>query len=250
MTGLVKTNGLSPKPNSESMLQVPKPTINRRLAFAGLLSPLVAGIYPTNAFENGIPDMEKYKNKPKHPGTKPELGLRDNGKLAMCDDGLNCFSTSGDESHLLELWRPKSGSSTMKDLLETIRAYPPGQARVDRGGFSIITSKSDYLYVQFESMKHGFIDDVEFAITDGKGVQVRSSSRIGSLDLGVNAKRLNWISADLRTKGWTVPVITKDDYPDYFNTLVFTFDDYIRSVLYPDYCPIPSQPLDCKEPQQ
>lgn len=253
MTGLLKTNGLSPstqtKPNRDSML-LAKPVVNRRLAIAGLLSPLIADLRPTYAFENGIPDMENYKNKPKHPGTQPKLGLGDNGKLAMCDDGLNCFSTSGDEYHLLELWMPKSGSNAMKDLLETIRAYPPGQARVDKGGFSIITSKSDYLYVQFESMKHGFIDDVEFAITGGKGVQVRSSSRIGSLDLGVNAKRLNWISADLRAKGWTAPAITKEDYPDYFNTLVFTFDDYIRSVLYPDYCPVPSQPLDCKEPQQ
>ena len=120
---------------------------------------------------------------------------------------------------------------------------------VDRGGFSIVTNTADYLYVQFESMKHGFIDDVEFAVTQsGKEVQVRSSSRIGNLDLGVNAKRLNWISADLRAKGWTAPAITKEDYPDYYNTLVFTFDDYIRSVLSPLDCPVPSQPLTCKDP--
>ena len=49
--------------------------------------------------------------------------------------------------------------------------------------------------------------DVEFAVKDGE-VQVRSSSRLGFLDLDVNAKRLNWISADLRAKGWTAPAIT------------------------------------------
>lgn len=250
---LWQSNGLSPsqptRPNVESIL-LPTPIVNRRLAVVGLLSPILVEVHPAIAFDNGISDMELYKNKPKHPGTRPELGLQSNGKLAMCDDGLNCFSTSGDETHLLDLWKPKAGSNAMIDLLGTIKAYPPGQARVDKGGFSIVTSKADYLYVQFASMKHGFIDDVEFAMTANNEVQVRSSSRLGNLDLGVNAKRLNWISADLREKGWTAPAITKDDYPDYFNTLVFTFDDYIRSVLYPDYCPVPSQPLDCKEPSR
>ena len=126
----------------------------------------------------------------------------------------------------------------MGELLEVIKAYPPGQANVDKGGFSIIASRADYLYLQFESLKMGFVDDVEFAIGDGE-VQVRSSSRLGFLDLGVNAKRLNWISAELRSKGWTAPAITRVDYPDYFAMLPFSFDDYIRSVL---------SPLDCVSP--
>jgi uncharacterized protein (DUF1499 family) len=244
------------------------PIVTRRLAVAGLLlSPFViAALHPAAvaAFDNGIPDMEMYKNKTKNPGIQPSsLGLQSNGKLAICNDGLNCFSTSGDEAHMLELWKPpqqkaadSNGNSNaiMGDLLETIKAYPPGQNRVDRGGFKIVTTSADYLYVQFESMKHGFIDDVEFSVTQTQSgnnkevVQVRSSSRIGNLDLGVNAKRLNWISAELRAKGWTAPEITKEDYPDYYNTLVFTFDDYIRSVLSPLDCPVPSQPITCNDP--
>jgi len=134
--------------------------------------------------------------------------------------------------------------------VETIRAYPPGQGRIDKGGFKVITATDTYLYVQFESLKLGFIDDVEFAITSTdttNSVQVRSSSRIGFLDLGVNGKRLNWISNELRSnKGWIVaPKITEEEYPDYFPMLTFTYDDYIRSVLDPDKCPIPSQPLTC-----
>eukprot|EP00617_Octactis_speculum_P021554 CAMPEP_0185753412 /NCGR_PEP_ID=MMETSP1174-20130828/12139_1 /TAXON_ID=35687 /ORGANISM="Dictyocha speculum, Strain CCMP1381" /LENGTH=130 /DNA_ID=CAMNT_0028431239 /DNA_START=33 /DNA_END=422 /DNA_ORIENTATION=- len=130
----------------------------------------------------------------------------------------------------------------MDELLETIKAYPPGQFKVDKGGFSIITASADYLYVQFESLKHGFIDDVEFVVTNGE-VQVRSSSRLGFLDLGVNAKRLNWISAELRAKSWTAAAITRADYPDYFETLLFTNDDYIRSVLSPLDCPAPTEPM-------
>ena len=103
--------------------------------------------------------------------------------------------------------------------------------------------------MQFESLKFGFIDDVEFAVTDSE-VQVRSSSRdLGFLDLGVNGKRLNWISAELRAKGWTAPAITKEEYPDYFQLIFFTYDDYIRSVLYPADCPDPFKPLACKNPK-
>lgn len=190
--------------------------------------------------------MAQYKTLTKNPGKQPaSLGLQDNGKLSTCDYAPNCFSTSGDETHLLKLWKPKVSSDAMKDLLETIKAYPPGQARIDRGGFSIVTAKPDYLYVQFESLKMGFIDDVEFAVTDGK-VQVRSSSRLGFLDLGVNGKRLGWISAELRAKGWFAPAITEDDYPDYYPMMPFSYDDYIRSVLSPKDCPIPSDPLTCR----
>eukprot|EP00979_Chaetoceros_neogracilis_P005039 scaffold861_cov231-Chaetoceros_neogracile.AAC.14 len=227
---------------------LPTPTTTRRLAVGGLLSPFIVALRPASAFDNGVPDMELYRDKTKNPGTQPALGLRDNGKLASCDEGLNCFSTSGDEARLLTLWKPKAGSNPMVELLETIQSYPPGQAKVDKGGFSIIIANADYLYVQFESMKHGFIDDVEFAVTDKQEMQVRSSSRLGELDLGVNAKRLNWISAELRAKGWAAPVITNADYPDYFSTLVFTYDDYIRSVLSPLDCPVPAQPLNCKNP--
>lgn len=59
--------------------------------------------------------------------------------------------------------------------------------------------------------------------------QVRSSSRLGFLDLGVNAKRLNWISKALRAKGWTAPAITRDTHSDYFVAYFFTNDEYIRS---------------------
>ena len=243
--GLLPSNGFSPfRPTCPLGHASQSPILTRRLAAAGLLSTLVAGL-PATAFQNGIPEMADYRTRIKYPGSQPALGVQSNGELAKCEYALNCFSTAGDEDHLLPLWMPPSGSNAMGELLETIKAYPPFQARIDGGGFSIVTARADYLYVQFESLKNGFIDDVEFAVRDGK-VQVRSSSRIGFLDLSVNAKRLNWISAMLRDKGWTAPKITKDEYPDYFALLNFNYDDYIRSVLSPTTCPNPSLPLECK----
>jgi uncharacterized protein (DUF1499 family) len=64
-------------------------------------------------------------------------------------------------------------------------AYEPGQSNIDGGGFDIVTfdPKAGYMYVQFESLKNGFIDDLEFAFIDDdkdkNAVQVRSSSRLG-----------------------------------------------------------------------
>ena len=250
--GLLPNNGFSPSrqtsPRSDGAQ--PTPNIARRLAVGGLLSTFATGwLRPAHAFENGVPEMEKYRRETKYPGTQPALGLQGGGNLARCDTTPNCFSTSGSgdqsaDERRVPPWKPKAGSNAMSELLETIKAYPPGQARIDRGGFSIVTASADYLYIQFESLKKGFIDDVEFAVKDGV-VQVRSSSRLGFLDLGVNAKRLNWISAELRAKGWTAPAITRADYPDYFGLLFFTYDDYIRSVLSPQTCPDPTLPLDC-----
>ena len=78
------------------------PIISRRQAAAGLLATFAAGLpRPAAAFENGIPDMELYRKQPKYPGTQPPLGLQENGKLATCDYAPNCFSTSGDDAHLL-----------------------------------------------------------------------------------------------------------------------------------------------------
>ena len=108
----------------------------------------------------------------------------------------------------------KTMEAALADLKAAIASYPPGQVSlfgsrrafsaqlspccecaqngIDGGGFKLITESSQtpgtaYLYVQFESLRRGYIDDMEFSLKDGL-VQVRTSSRLGYLDLGVNAK--------------------------------------------------------------
>ena len=56
----------------------------------------------------------------------------------------------------------------MATVLEVINAYKPGQGGIDQGGFKVIKSTPDYLYVQFESGKRGYIDDFEALVGDGK----------------------------------------------------------------------------------
>lgn len=114
-------------------------------------------------------------------GQRPEnLGPHD-GSLAGCPDSPNCVSSSDQrESH---------GIAPIEAPLARIRSHLETLDNAE-----IITAESDYLYVEFTSSLMGFVDDVEFlAAADGSGVQVRSASRLGYSDMGVNRKRIESI---------------------------------------------------------
>ena len=48
-----------------------------------------------------------------------------------------------------------------------------------------------------------------------RSIQVRSSSRVGYLDYGVNAKRLNYIAKSLRAEGWDAVGVDPKTHGDY-----------------------------------
>jgi uncharacterized protein (DUF1499 family) len=199
---------------------------NRRQAVMAASAAIFAPRLPALAFANKI--SNKYDDRPRQRGSQPPgLGVNErqslegtsyNG-LKPCSAAPNCFCSvpetlvEDDPDHSIPpfVW-PKDLDhvSAMQELLEVIQAYQPGQQGVDGGGFEIKTIRPDYIYVQFESLKNGYVDDVEFAVITDKDsslygerqIQVRSSSRLGYLDFGVNAKRLNGIAKALRDKSW------------------------------------------------
>jgi uncharacterized protein (DUF1499 family) len=58
----------------------------------------------------------------------------------------------------------------------------------------IVTAETNYIYAIFKSAIFRFIDDVEFSFDDQrKVIDVRSASRTGYSDLGVNRKRVEKI---------------------------------------------------------
>lgn len=196
----------------------------------------LANSSPANAFENKISD--KYDDRPKRRGPKPKdigLGKRKDmvGEeyigLKECGPAPNCFCSTDniedDPEHNIPAWTwPASYESNKEkafnDLLEVVKAYKPGQGNIDGGGFQVVNFDpvKGYLYAQFESLKNGYIDDVEFAFIDGLGdgkVQVRSSSRVGYLDFAVNAKRLNYIAKGMREKGWDAVGVDYATHQDY-----------------------------------
>jgi uncharacterized protein (DUF1499 family) len=80
--------------------------------------------------------------------------------------------------------------------LERIRRVVEGME-----GAKVVHSDSGYLYVQFTSRMMKFVDDTEFWVDARNGVvQVRSASRLGSKDFGVNRARVEAIRARLATR--------------------------------------------------
>jgi uncharacterized protein (DUF1499 family) len=204
----------------------------------GLAGLLGTFLFPGSAvaFENKI--STKYDDRPKRRGSKPtdlgvmtrtDLGSNEYQGLKHCGAAPNCFVSSDpeddDKEHWIPAWTwPKEFGNDREmafiELASVIESYQPGQSNVDGGGFRIITNdpKKGYIYTQFESLKNGYIDDVELAFIDGFGeraVQVRSSSRLGYLDFGVNAKRLNYIAKALRAKGWDAPGVDYKTHQNY-----------------------------------
>jgi uncharacterized protein (DUF1499 family) len=119
-----------------------------------------------------------------HSIPRANLGVH-NGKLAPCPDSPNCVcSQSTDAGHLIEPLRyTKSAAEAMVVLKEVVQQ----QKRT-----TIITETTNYLHVEFRSALFRFVDDVEFLVED-KVIQVRSASRVGYSDLGVNRKRVETI---------------------------------------------------------
>lgn len=206
---------------------------------AVLFAPIASLCLPANAFDNAIVDYQKYADKPKRRGTPPkDLGVlprTTEGEddtitepgLRSCDGNPNCFSTTGDfqledrqqygVDFLIPPWKPPADDSTpLKTLSTVVKAYEPGQGGIDGGGFSVIKETDSYLYCQFESLKKGYIDDLEFS-SSPNGILVRSASRVGFTDFGVNAIRLNSLASKLKNKGWTIDEITPKSHRDYWD---------------------------------
>lgn len=127
-------------------------------------------------------------------GKRPtNLGVRD-GKLAPCPTTPNCVSSqSSDSQHQIEPFAYLSSpAKAMAKLKGVIQSLPRTK---------IIAETDNYLYAEFTSAMMGFVDDVEFYVDEAaKVIHVRSASRLGQSDLGVNRKRVKSLRAELNTR--------------------------------------------------
>jgi uncharacterized protein (DUF1499 family) len=120
------------------------------------------------------------------PGTRPSnLGVN-NGQLAACSNTPNCVSSqasAADKEHSVE---PIAFTGEAKAAIARLKAIIEGSERT-----KIVQADDTYLYAEFASKLMGFVDDVEFYADDSaKVIHVRSASRLGQSDLGVNRKRV------------------------------------------------------------
>ncbi len=81
------------------------------------------------------------------------------------------------------------------EMLARIEVIVQGMA-----GAEVIRSDADYLYAQFTTRWLRFVDDVEFWVDPVHGViQVRSASRVGRRDFGVNRQRIEAVRRALES---------------------------------------------------
>jgi uncharacterized protein (DUF1499 family) len=84
---------------------------------------------------------------------------------------------------------PRGQAATLARLKDLVQAMP---------GARIVQADDDYLYAQFTTRWLRFVDDAEFWFDPAQGVvQVRSASRIGRRDFGVNRQRIEALRAAL-----------------------------------------------------
>lgn len=121
-------------------------------------------------------------------GTRPDnLGVY-SGRLAPCPSSPNCVSSySQDAEHgVVYLSYDSNNPETAIANLKQIVASIPRT--------NIVKEDKNYLYSEFTSKIMGFVDDVEFYVDeDANAIQVRSASRLGESDLGVNRERVETI---------------------------------------------------------
>lgn len=118
-------------------------------------------------------------------GARPtSLGVHQ-GQLSPCPPSPNCVVSQGnpDASHAIApLTYSGEPARAMAQLADLIAALPRTQ---------ILEQTPTYLYAEFTSRWLGFVDDGEFYLDQPAGViQVRSASRLGESDLGVNRDRI------------------------------------------------------------
>jgi uncharacterized protein (DUF1499 family) len=146
--------------------------------------PLPAHATPTKSMHLAALPIVSNFMKGQRPNT---LGVKE-GKLAPCPKSPNCVVSQGQEDaeHAIAPLQYSSDRATaMAKLLEVIQAMPRTE---------IIQQTEDYLYAESTSEWMGFVDDVEFYLPDAPGViHVRSASRLGESDLGVNRQRIEAI---------------------------------------------------------
>ncbi|MDQ7058754.1 MAG: DUF1499 domain-containing protein [Ghiorsea sp.] len=117
------------------------------------------------------------------------LGLQD-GVLRPCPESPNCLCseahTQGDNVHYTA---PIQGDKVMWDKLQSV---------IQAQGGEVVTDNRDYKHYTFSTPIMHYVDDVELRFDEASNlIHIRSASRIGRKDFGVNQARIDKIKQAL-----------------------------------------------------
>jgi len=120
-------------------------------------------------------------------GTRPDnLGVKD-GRFAPCKPTPNCVSSQADPADQEHYIAPIAFGGSMHELRLAVESMTRA---------SVIREEGNYLYAEYKSAFMGYVDDVELLLDESaRLVHVRSASRLGRSDFGVNRKRIEELRA-------------------------------------------------------
>ncbi len=117
------------------------------------------------------------------------LNAQADSRLAPCPSSPNCVSSLAPPGPQAVDPLPLQGRSPQQ-VLQCLKQVVGTMKRA-----RIVQEDEGYLHVTFRTLL-GFVDDVEFEVDQAHGViHMRSASRLGYWDLGVNRRRLEHIRA-------------------------------------------------------
>lgn len=125
------------------------------------------------------------------------LGVKD-GRLARPKRTPNCVSSQADPADTEHYIAPIPFKGDAPGAMASVR-----QAVESLRNSTVIRQEGDYLYAEYRTKIMRFVDDVEFYFDDKDGlIHVRSASRLGRRDFGVNRARVEAIRTRIegRTK--------------------------------------------------
>lgn len=123
---------------------------------------------------------------------KPKgIGLN-NGKFYDCPDSPNCINTMASANDKIHYSEPISYQGSLQEaklkILNIINSTPRTK---------ILDESENYIHAIYISKMMKFVDDVQFYFDDNtKLIHIRSASRVGYSDLGVNRKRVDMIKKE------------------------------------------------------
>ena len=121
------------------------------------------------------------------PGEKAKMASKAAEKLTPCPKSPNCVSSLAEDKKHFIAPIPYSGENTvtLQKLLEILNSLKRTR---------VVSIEGNYIHAEFDSFVFRFVDDVEFYVDDAvKVIQVKSASRTGYSDLGVNRRRVEMI---------------------------------------------------------
>ena len=119
------------------------------------------------------------------------LGLKD-GRLAPCKRTPNCVSSQAEAQDREHQIAPIAFRGSMAELRRAVE-------RMERA--TVITAEGYYLYAEYRTKLLRYVDDVELYYDEKRGlVHVRSASRLGRRDFGVNRKRIEALRALMQAR--------------------------------------------------